>query len=128
MVYLLIDENENLVCVCDYEPNIGNDPLKIIEYDGKIPMERIIYLEGKIRDADNYLFINGEYIPKSKELETQISTNTEARIFLDESDWLVIRHRDQQELGIETSLTDDEYLNLLKKRQKARQKVVDYES
>ena len=43
-------------------------------------------------------------------------------------DWLVLRHQDQLALGIETSLTEEEYLELLKKRQEARTAVVDYKS
>ena len=128
MIYLLIDENEKLISICDYLPNIGDDPIKIIKYDGKIPIERIIYLDGTIRDMDNYFYIEGKYIPKNVELERQFSINTEARTFLNDTDWLVIRHRDQQELGIEKSLSDDEYLALLEKRQEARQKVVYYDS
>ncbi len=46
MNYLLI-ENETLVGVCDYEPNIGNDDIQIIKYSGNIPKERILYLDGK---------------------------------------------------------------------------------
>ena len=41
MNYLLI-ENETLVGVYDYEPNIGNDDIQIIKYSGNIPKERII--------------------------------------------------------------------------------------
>jgi hypothetical protein len=33
------------------------------------------------------------------------------------TDWLVTRHRDQKELGIPTSLSEDEYLRMLKLRQ-----------
>ena len=45
MVYLLI-ENNTLVGICDYEPNIGDDNIQIIEYSGDIPKENIIYING----------------------------------------------------------------------------------
>ena len=38
MVYLLI-ENNTLVGICDYEPNIGDDNIQIVEYSGDIPKE-----------------------------------------------------------------------------------------
>jgi len=45
---------------------------------------------------------------------------------LNDTDWLVIRHRDQLALGQTTSLTNEQYLDLLTKRQAARERVVEY--
>lgn len=42
---------------------------------------------------------------------------------LSSTDWKVIRHKDQIELGVPTSLTDDEYLTLLKQRQEWRNSI-----
>ena len=53
----------------------------------------------------------------------QQKINTEARKFLDETDWKVLRHRDQLAFGIEASLTEEQYLELLQQRQEARNKV-----
>lgn len=39
---------------------------------------------------------------------------------LSETDWMVVRHRDQQDAGIATSLTDEQYLKLLDYRQQLR--------
>lgn len=59
------------------------------------------------------------------ELEkTQSELNTEALLFLSESDWQVVRHRDQLDSGTETSLTQVEYENILILRQQARESVV----
>ena len=55
-----------------------------------------------------------------------LDTNAEAENYLTDTDWLVIRHRDQLALNKETSLTNEQYLNLLAKRQYAREKVVRY--
>jgi len=51
--------------------------------------------------------------------------NKEARKFLDGTDWKMIRHRDQLALGIQASLTNEEYIELLNQRQEARNKVVE---
>jgi hypothetical protein len=47
--------------------------------------------------------------------------------YLSDSDWKVIRHRDQVELGITTSLTAQEYNKILQDRQKIREKSVLFE-
>ena len=125
MNYLLI-ENEQLVGVCDYEPNVGDDDIKILTYSGNIPKERILYLNGKIEDSNNYVFINGKYVKRTKAVENLIKINADATNYLTDTDWLVIRHRDQLALGQETSLTNEQYLDLLVKRQAAREKVNEY--
>ena len=125
MNYLLI-ENEKLVGVCDYEPNVGDDDIQVITYSGNIPKERILYINGKIEDSDNYVFLNGKYVRKTKAIINLINTNEEAKNYLNDTDWLVIRHRDQLALGQTTSLTNEQYLDLLTKRQAARERVVEY--
>lgn len=44
--------------------------------------------------------------------------------FLNKTDWKVIRHRDQIDSGAETSISNEEYQELLKLRQNARNKVL----
>ena len=125
MNYLLI-ENEKLVGVCDYEPNVGDDDIQVVAYSGNIPRERIIYVDGKVADMYNYVFINGKYVKKTRAIENLLKTNDEAKHYLNDTDWLVIRHRDQLALGQTTSLTNEQYLDLLAKRQAARERVVEY--
>ena len=125
MNYLLI-ENEKLVGVCDYEPNVGDDDIQVVAYSGNIPRERIIYVDGKVADMNNYVFIIGKYIKKTRAIENLLNTNDEAKHYLNDTDWLVIRHRDQLALGQTTSLTNEQYLDLLTKRQAARERVVEY--
>ena len=125
MNYLLI-ENDKCVGVCDYEPNVGNDNIQVITYSGNIPQERLIYVDGKVADMNNYTFINGKYVKKTKAIENLLNTNDEAKHYLSDTDWLVIRHRDQLALGQTTSLTNEQYLDLLTKRQAARERVVEY--
>ena len=126
MNYLLIEEG-NLVGICDYEPNIGNDNIQVIKYSGNIPRERILYLNEKIVDSKDYVYINNKYIKNTKAVADLLEKNKTARNYLTDTDWLVIRHRDQLDLRQETSLTNEQYLDLLAKRQVARESVVDYE-
>ena len=126
MNYLLIEEG-NLVGICDYEPNIGNDNIQVIKYSGNIPRERILYLNEKIVDSKDYVYINNKYIKNTKAVADLLEKNKTERNYLTETDWLVIRHRDQLDLRQETSLTNEQYLDLLAKRQVARESVVEYE-
>jgi len=52
------------------------------------------------------------------------TASKEALAFLSSTDWKVIRHRDQLALNIETSLSEEEYILLLEKRQQARREVI----
>jgi hypothetical protein len=126
MNYLLI-ENGTLVGVCDYEPNIGTDNIQIIKYSGNIPKERILYLNGKIVDSNNFVYINGKYVKNTKMVSDLLEKNKSARNYLTDTDWLVIRHRDQLDLKLETSLNNEQYIDLLNKRQEARKQVTEYE-
>ena len=56
--------------------------------------------------------------------EAQEQINHEARQFLADTDWKVIRHRDQLAQGITTSLTTEEFQQLLAQRQTRRDEVV----
>jgi hypothetical protein len=125
MNYLLL-ENEELVGVCDYLPNIGEDNIKILPYSGNIPKERILYINGSVEDSNNYTYLNGKLVKKTKAVEKLVQDNAEATDYLTNTDWLVIRHRDQVDLNQTTSLTNEQYLDLLAKRQQARDKVINY--
>ena len=75
--------------------------------------------DGQIVDISG----NPEYQAEFARQE-QERINQEARDFLNQTDWLVIRHRDQLALGIPTSLTEEEFRQLLLDRQAARDKVI----
>ncbi|MDW6004713.1 hypothetical protein [Vibrio mangrovi] len=56
---------------------------------------------------------------------TQSEQDRQYLQFLASTDWQVTRHRDQQEMGTETALSDADYQTLLTQRQKARDAIVD---
>lgn len=68
-------------------------------------------------------WLNGKWILNIDELLSKENSN-EALAFLNSTDWKVIRHLDQLALGIETSLCEEEYLQLLQQRQESREAVV----
>ena len=63
-----------------------------------------------------------DYVKTIEKSQEQI--NTEATQFLSDTDWKITRHKEQQDLGIETSLTEEEYQSLLQERQSVRNLVV----
>src|SRR5574344_998136 len=69
-----------------------------------------------MRPHPDAIFLNGEWV---LDLDSYFK-NEDSK----ESDWKVIRHRDQLALGIETSLSEEEYLALLQERQNARERVI----
>lgn len=56
--------------------------------------------------------------------DTQISLNTKYENFLNQTDWIVSRHREQVELGEKTSLTSEEYTGLIQERQRIRNLIL----
>lgn len=56
---------------------------------------------------------------------SQMVLNDSSKEFLKSTDWKVIRHRDQVEAGISTSLTTEEYQTLLADRQTARESIIE---
>jgi hypothetical protein len=64
-----------------------------------------------------------EIIDISAEVE-QSEINRQAKAFLQESDYKIIRHLGQKALGQQTSLSEEEYLALEQQRQQARNSIV----
>ena len=55
--------------------------------------------------------------------DTQLSINLKAETELQKSDWMVNRHRDQKDMGIPTSLSEQDFIELLKWRQHLRNTI-----
>lgn len=123
MLYLVI-ENNQIVSKLDYKPNIPeNEPVKIIEYTDNTPKEFIALIDGKICDSRNHVYFQGKYIPATEEIKEQLRVNKELKAFLTNTDWKTLRHMEQVEKNIPTSLTQEEYQALLDERQKARESI-----
>lgn len=76
-------------------------------------------LEVPQKPHEDVEFINGEWVLNADSYLSKIKKE-EAQEFLNNTDWKIIRHKEQQDLGIETSLTNDEYLDLITQRQERR--------
>ncbi len=58
-------------------------------------------------------------------VETQSEKDRKNLKYLEDTGWLMERHRDQLDLGGKTSLSNDEYKQHLKSRQDARDEIID---
>lgn len=53
-----------------------------------------------------------------------IDASAASREYLNSTDWMILRHVREKALGLETSLTEDKYLQLEQKRQDAANSIV----
>ena len=107
-------ENNQLVSIANYKPNT---PASVICVE--------------IDDVTHKSIERGEWWfnldsmcaePRPQTMLDHMAADAEQqanRTFLAETDWQVLRHLRQQALGIETSLTHDQYLDLERRREAA---------
>ena len=91
----------------------------VLAEDGSVLQEAVVELK-EVELAGDYEVVIEDI---SAKLE-QEKSNTEAQAFLDSSDWKVLRHRDQQDMGLATSLSGEEFQELLQQRQMAREAII----
>jgi hypothetical protein len=91
----------------------------VLAEDGSVLQEAVVELK-EVELAGDYEVVIEDI---SAKLE-QEKSNAEAQAFLDSSDWKVLRHRDQQDMGLATSLSGEEFQELLQQRQMAREAII----
>jgi len=121
-MYYICIENAIITSILNYEPNVP-ESVKVVN----ITDEDYDRLESKTHYFD--VVDNTIKSVPSQELENQTISqqNGLEREFLNQTDWKVLRHIREQALGITTSLTQSEYLELERQRQSAAQRIVDIE-
>lgn len=78
----------------------------------------------KVENAQAEVLALGYSVDECDFVKSQAELDRENLTYLESTDWLVTRHRDQVAMAVATSLTDDEYKALLERRQQAREQVV----
>lgn len=71
------------------------------------------------RPNEHSILINNEWIINADKYFSELD-KSDAEKFLKDTDWKILRHKEQQELGIKTSLSEEEYIDLIAKRQERR--------
>lgn len=118
MTYYVCVENNSVVSVLNYEPNVPSDVTVV-----------------KISDEENQKITDGVYrfdtttlktVPVDQSVldaEQTRKDNIPYQEFLKSTDWKILRHVRQKALGIETSLTEEEYILLEQQRQQAADNI-----
>ncbi len=95
------------------------DDIRIPSYDDDhilvvVPVESEDMIDTHIINGQLYDFQTGKVI------DSDLSWNFKLEQQLIQTDWLVTRHRDEIDLGVETKLSESEYKDLLQFRQDLR--------
>lgn len=93
----------------------------VIRNDEYLESEKLLFGDIQVpqRPHEQSIFINNEWVINADEYFSKLD-KTEAEKFLKETDWKILRHKEQQELGVEASLSEEEYLDLIIERQERR--------
>ncbi len=112
-------ENEIIVSILNYQPSVP----------GSVAVFEITDQQAaQIQAQTHYFDLNSQTVKvvagdlaaqKSQEL-----SNAEKRELLNSTDWKVLRHIRQKALGIPTTLSDAQYLELEQQRETASQGIV----
>lgn len=118
-MYYVCIENNLVISILNYEPAVP-DSVRVVE------IEDSDYK--KIADQTHFFNIETnqvESFPSSvlEEKEKEIK-NAEHREFLTKTDWKILRHIREKALGIATSLTEQEYLELEQQREDAANSII----
>jgi hypothetical protein len=111
-------ENEIIVSILNYQPAVPNT-VSVIEITDD--QYRLIETQTHYFDIATKSILP---VPNSElEKKQQETDNIQPRNYLDSTDWMILRHLRQQTLGIPTSLTEQEFLELEQKRNDAAAKI-----
>lgn len=118
-MYYVCIENNNITSILNYKPNVPSGVTLV-----QIEDEQYKQLGEGTHKFD---LIALSVVPQdknvldAKELE---KTNALRLEYLNSTDWMVLRHIRQKALGLETSLSEDKYIELEKTRQDAANSIV----
>lgn len=115
MKYLCVEDNIP-VSILDYLPNVP-ESVKIIE---------ISDLEAENLNQGKMYYDQNDKKVKAVKKETldSIDLSNESLSYLNSTDWMILRHIRERALGIETSLSEHDYLELEESRHEAASKII----
>lgn len=123
MYYVCLEE-EIVVSVLNYLPEVPGsvEVIEIQDSDYKNISNQTHYFDVKKKSVQK--FSDDIFIKQEQEKENA-AKNAAKRDFLSKSDWQVLRHLRETALGIPTSLSAEQYLNLEQQRQEAAKEIID---
>jgi hypothetical protein len=117
MHYVCI-EKDKVISVLNYQPSVPDTVLVVEITDEDY---------NKIQDQTCYFDLSTKSvlpIPDTELEKRQVEKeNVEPREFLNSTDWVILRHIRQKTLGISTTLSEQEFLDLEHRRNEAAAKI-----
>jgi hypothetical protein len=112
-------ENNEVVSILSYEPNVPGtiEIVEITDAENQLIKDQTHYFDLVTRTVISLPAADLE----KKEIEKQ---NIPILEFLSSTDWKILRHIRQTALGITTSLTAEQYLELENQRQAAANSII----
>lgn len=112
-------ENNQVTTILNYKPNVP-ETVTVVEISEE--QYQLLVRGDHFFDTD-IMGISplGDQIIQQNKL---IDDNASKMEYLKSTDWMVLRHVREKALGLETSLTEDKYLQLEKKRQDTADSIV----
>lgn len=112
-------ENNVIVSILNYQPNV---PKSVAVFEISDTQAQQIQAQTHYFDLEHQIVkpvVGDVAAQKTREL-----SNAEKREFLNSTDWKVLRHIRQKALGIPTTLTESQYLELEQQREAASAGIV----
>jgi len=109
-MYYVCIENNKVISILDYKPNVPKSIIvkKITDAENEIIENNKGYYDIDKNEVVNY--------PKAGIDKEEMSKK--ALRYLNSTDWKVLRHIRETQLGVKTTLSNEEYVALETKRQK----------
>lgn len=118
-MYYVCVENQTIISVLNYEPAV---PPTVSVYQITDEEHELVDSGSHIFDLNTFqVILNPNFFPEKKEIEIQNAIEKE---YLNSTDWMVLRHLRQKTLGIDTTLTEDEFTDLETKRHEAALRII----
>lgn len=111
-------ENEVITSVLNYEPNVPSH-IHVVEITDQ---QYIDVFEKRTHTVNEH----GKLSPVSAaklSAATRNQQNMENLAFLANTDWIVLRYIREKALGLQTSITEDKYIELERQRQQAADNI-----
>ena len=118
-MYYVCIENNQITAILNYQPNVPSS-VSVISISNE-------QYDSIVNNTHYFNVSSRTVIPVSTEVSEQKTkdlSNGQEREFLNRTDWKVLRHIRQKALGVPTSLTDAEYLQLEQDRNAAAARIV----
>jgi hypothetical protein len=119
-MYYVCLENNQITAILNYQPNTPSSVQVVTITDEQY--------DQIINDTHHFNIVTKSVEPLTSEeiqAKSTYDTNSVHREFLNRTDWKVLRHMREQALGLPTTLSDQEFLQLEQQRQTAADSITE---